>query len=300
MQGYLSEKYAQSLSELGTPLFLEESQGWIIKRSINHYYDGMGCYPLFCCQDWSKIPLDITQIKSEIISLALVADPFGNYRENDLRKTFSDVCFAYKEHFVIDLKKDKKDFVIEHHQRNAKKALKLLQIQSNQEGESYLDNWNRLYNNLIEKHNIKGISKFSPKSFEKQLQVSGLQVFSAIYGSETIGILLWYIQNDIAYYHLGAYSELGYIYKASFALFWYAIDYFCAKGLNWLNLGAGAGFKNDQTDGLTRFKKGWSTETKTAYFCGKIFDLYKYNELIKFHDLKNTAYFPAYRFGDFS
>jgi hypothetical protein len=155
MQGYLNEKYAQSLSEFGTPVWLEKSQGWIIKRSIQHCYDGMGCYPLFCCKDWSKLYLDMTQIKSEIISLALVTDPFGNYQETDLRKIFCDVCFPYKEHFVIDLKKDKKKFIVEHHQRNAKKALKLLKIQSSQEGISYLENWNCLYNKLIEKYKNK-------------------------------------------------------------------------------------------------------------------------------------------------
>ena len=53
--GYLHPMYAQSLIEYGTPLELPFSKGWILKRSIpgTNQFDGMGCYPIFACQDWS-------------------------------------------------------------------------------------------------------------------------------------------------------------------------------------------------------------------------------------------------------
>jgi hypothetical protein len=110
---------------------------------------------------------------------------------------------------------------------------------------------------------------------------------------------LWFVQGDVGYYHLGAYSPPGYEMRASFALFQFAIEYFSVSGLRWLSIGAGAGVGSGETDGLTRFKKGWSTGTRTAYFCGRIFDNVKYQEIVSTKDIPATDYFPAYRLGEF-
>ena len=112
-------------------------------------------------------------------------------------------------------------------------------------------------------------------------------------------MVLWYKQGDIAYYHLGAYNDLGYLQKASFALFWTLIEYFASHKTRWLALGAGAGSQNDGQDGLTRFKRGWSTGTRTAYFCGRILDRQKYLEITQAKQIPATNFFPAYRLGEF-
>ena len=115
----------------------------------------------------------------------------------------------------------------------------------------------------------------------------------------TVGMTLWYVQDTVAYYHLGASSDLGYELRASFALFWLAIEYFASKGLHWLNLGAAAGITSAADNGLSRFKRGWSTGTRTAYVCGGIFAPDKYSELVKATNHPTTKYFPAYRTGEF-
>lgn len=66
-----------------------------------------------------------------------------------------------------------------------------------------------------------------------------------------------------------------------------------------VDLGAGAGIDDKGTDGLTRFKRGWSTGTRTAYFCGRVFDHAKYSELVRATSASATNYFPAYRAGEF-
>jgi hypothetical protein len=122
----------------------------------------------------------------------------------------------------------------------------------------------------------------------------------ATHKETTVGITLWYVQGDVGYYHLGAVSEAGYELRASFALFRFAIEYFATIGLRWLDLGAGAGIKSNDIDGLTRFKRGWSTGTRTAYFCGRIFDRTRYLEIAKASPAFATGYFPIYRSGEFS
>ena len=129
----------------------------------------------------------------------------------------------------------------------------------------FLDDWVSLYQTLIDRYDITGISAFSRNSFAGQFSVPGIAAFRAVENGATAGMLLWYQQNNRAYYHLGAYSNRGYEVGASFALFDFALRYFCSRQLKWLNLGAGAG-AGSSNSGLTRFKQGWSTGVRTVYF----------------------------------
>ncbi len=43
-------------------------------------------------------------------------------------------------------------------------------------------------------------------------------------------MILWMVTPEIAYYHLAAYSDVGYEAKASFALFWHCLEAFAAEG----------------------------------------------------------------------
>lgn len=299
--GYLHPDYAKSLTEYGTPRELPRCRGWILERAIpgTIYRDAMGSYPLFLCQDWSQLHLDLEDWGSDIISLAVVTDPFGAYDLAYLRRCFCDVVIPYKQHFVVDLSQSPGAFVSRHHQRYARKALREMQVERCPDPVQIADEWTRLYAHLIERHGINGLTRFSRSIFAEQLAVPGMVVLRATQAGTTIGMTLWYIYGDVSYYHLGAYSPDGYKLRASFALFWAAIAYFAGTGLRWLNLGAGAGIKESKADGLHRFKRGWSTGVLTAYFCGRIFDRERNLEIVKMKDASTTGYFPAYRQGEF-
>ena len=301
MTGYKHPSYAKSFMEFGTPRELPRSKGWILERQIPGftYRDAMGCYPLFACQDWSQLYADLEDIGNELVSLSLVTDPFGEYDEAYLEQCFKDIVIPFKEHFIVDLSYPVHTFVSRHHRRYAKKALSVVSVERCNDPAQFVNEWVDLYATLINRHNIKGILAFSGMSFAKQLSVPGMVMFRAVHEKDTIGILLWYIQGEVGYYHLGAYTTLGYELRASFALFGFAIDYFAANGLKWLNLGAGAGIEGGGSDGLSRFKRGWSTGTRAAYFCGRIFDHHKYTEIMKVKGLTDSDYFPAYRKGEF-
>jgi hypothetical protein len=298
--GYLHPQYAESLSEFGTPREMPRCGGWVLEREIQGfpYRDAMGCYPLFACLDWSQLHYDLTDIGDDSVSLALVADPFGEYDEAYLRQCF-DVVIPFKEHFVVDLHRPMKSFVCQHHARYARKASQTLYVERCEDPSLFLNKWNDLYATLIERHKIKGISTFSDWAFARQLSIPGLVAFQATYEGITVGMLLWYVQGQVGYYHLGAYSIPGYELRASFVLFWFAIEYFAVNRLRWLNLGAGAGIQSNGTDGLSQFKRGWSTETRRCYFCGRVFNQAKYAEIVRAKAIPTTGYFPAYRKGEF-
>lgn len=301
MNGYSHPAYAASLAEFGRPRALPRSGGWLLERTITDtpYRDAMGCYPLFACSDWSKLDLDLEELRGELVSVAIVADPFGEHDPEHLRKCFPTLVTPFKEHLVTDLSRSPESFVATQHRRKARKALEQLDVQHCEDATLSLDDWIELYANLIRRHGIRGLTAFSAESFKAQLAVPGISMFRATDGDESVGITLWYTDRDVAYYHLGAYSERGYESGASFALFWRALEYFSSQGLKWLNLGAGAGVSGSN-DGLTRFKRGWSTGTRTAYFCGRVFDQSKYDEAVSARNITATDYFPAYRKGEFA
>jgi hypothetical protein len=113
MTGYLHPAYAQSLAEFGTPRGLPESGGWILERPIpgTPHHDAMGCYPLFTCQNLPKLYTDLEYIKKDLVSLALVTDPFGEYDEGYLRRCFKYLVIPFKDHFIVDLRRPINDIV---------------------------------------------------------------------------------------------------------------------------------------------------------------------------------------------
>ena len=298
--GYLHPQYAGSLAEFGTPYELPRCRGWILKRRISGfpYHDGMGCYPLFACRDWSGLHTDLEGLSPELVALSLVTDPFGEYEPRCLRGCF-DVLIPFKEHYVVDLALDMNSCVSSHHRRYARKALREVHIERCHSPAQFVDEWADLYTTLIERHRIKGVPAFSRTSLAKQLTVPGIVMFRATHKEITIGATLWYILGDVGYYHLGAYNDTAYQLRASFALFWFAIEYFVSNDLRWLNLGAGAGISQRDSDGLSRFKQGWSSGTRTAYFCGRVLNRERYLEILNARAISETDYFPAYRRGEF-
>jgi len=301
MTGYLHKDYAHSLEEFGSIVKLSRCQGWILKRQIPgfSYCDAVGCYPFFACQNWSQLHADLEGLKNELICLSIVTDPFGDYDETYLHLCFQDVVIPFKKHYIIDLSRPMETYVSDHHQRYSSKALQKVYVEKCENPTEFIEDWIKLYENLIYRHSIKGISAFSKNSFAKQFEVSGIVAFRAVFEGTTIGMLLWYVWDDVGYYHLGAYSDCGYEMRASFALFWFAIEYFTADNLQRINLGAGAGVEGNGEDGLSRFKRGWSNGTQTAYFCGRIFNYRAYESLVTEKGLEDTKYFPRYRQGEF-
>ena len=299
--GYLHPDYARSLSEFGEPLLLPRSGGWLLKRAIDDdAEDAMGPYPLFACSDWKTLKFDFNELGKSLVSVAVVTDPFGEYDETLLRDCFGDLVIPFKSHFVTELESSAKNATSEHHARNVRVGLRQVQVERCEDPSAYLEDWVRLYSVLMQRHCINGIRAFSRNAFAAQLKTPGIACFRAVRDQETVGMILWYVQNGVAYYHLGAYTDEGYELRASFALFRMALDYFAGCGLKYGNLGAGAGVGNAADDGLSRFKRGWSTTVRTAYLCGRIFDREKYDDLVRARGIGSTGYFPAYRKGEFN
>lgn len=294
--GYASRAYAESLAEFGAPVELPQCGGWLLARPISGrpaLNDCMGCYPMFSCRDWRRVGEDLAELANRPVCVSAVIDPFCDATPAVVLSAFSDVCYAYKQHFVTDLSQPLDREMPSHHRRNVRKALNAVDVYNATTDATTLAQWPALYANLIERHAITGVARFSPLALQRQIGVPGINVFAASHVGALCGMTLWYVRGDVVYYHLAAYSACGYEHGASFALFWTALSHFARLGVRWAALGAGAGVTASES-GLTRFKQGWATATRTAYFCGRILQPAVYEQLTG-HIPPRMNFFPAYR-----
>ena len=298
--GYSHHAYAESLAEFGAPRFLPQSGGSVLERAIpgTQARDAMGCYPLFSCRDWAALRQDCDSLGSDLVSLAVVTDPFGKYDEALLREAFPDLVRPFKTHFVADLEQAPDTFVSKHHRYYARRALEKVLVELCPAPATMLDDWCALYDNLVQRHSLTGIKAFSRPSFALQLAVPGLTMFRATHAGVTVAAQLWFLQEEVAYSHLAAANSRGYELMAAYALYSHALEYFAGRA-RFVAWGGGAGLDEGGRDGLAQFKRGWSNTTRTSFFCGRIFNRAAYDEICAAKGLRGEGYFPAYRFGEF-
>lgn len=296
--GYLHPQYVQSFTEFGTPLGLPRCGGWLLRRQIpgTSHQDLTGCYPLFACKDWSGLSFDLDLLQEQYVSVAIVPDPM-NADPTILKSCFPRVT-PFKEHFVTDLSKPLEKIVSKHHSHYSKRALEQVSVEECEAPMDHLDDWMDLYGFLVKKRGLKGIQAGSRTMFQTQFRIPGMTMFRASHNGQTVGLHLWSIHHHVAYGHLGATNDQGYSLMASYALYWFALSRL-AERVPWANLGGTAGISDRGDNGLHRFKTGWATGTKTAYFCGRILNQERYTEIAKMARSSPSDYFPAYRYGEF-
>jgi hypothetical protein len=300
LTGYVHPDYAKSLAAYGTPRELRRCGGWVLERQIPNtpYRDAMGCYPLFACQDWSGLKADLDDLASDLVSICLVPDPFGEHTETHLRDCFPDRMIVFKQHYILDTHCPIREAVSKSTQRNARAALRHIDVELCPHPSRYLDDWIRLYECLIQRHSLRGLHRFSPEIFSEQMQIPGLLMFRAFRGQDTVGMMSWFIQGEAAYSHLTCADTVGYRLRAIYALYWSAIQHLAGL-VRWIDFGGPVGSHHDNRNGLAEFKRQWSSGARPAYLCGRIFDHARYDEIVRSRGIAQTDdYFPAYRSGE--
>jgi hypothetical protein len=333
--GYAGAGYAAALAEFGRPLALPRSGGWLLERAIGDTgeLDAMGPYPLFACADWSRLSSDLDALAGSLVSVTLVTDPFGGWSEAMLRGTFDHVV-PFKSHFVVDLAAWTPESATRHHRYYARRALREVRVEVDAEPAARAAEWTELYETLVSRHDITGLRRFSAESFRRQLGLPGAVLLRATRRGALVGAQIWFCPlsgpamlgrpaaQGVAYSHLAASNDAGYALGAAYALHWAAIEHFRGRA-RWLDLGAGAGLMDavgpgaglvattaaarKKPDGLTAFKAGWTSETRPVYVCGRILAPERYRALSGSTAVGSgptpsgspTAYFPAYRTGEF-
>jgi len=296
--GYNGPAYAQALAHVGYPRLLVASGGWCLIRAITgtSWHDAVGPYPFLTCRDWAGLPADLEDLAADAITATFVTDPLGAASIGILKRAFPDLCRPYKEHAVADLGGCPTAVWSSHHKRNVARGLRETEVTLCEQPHVWLDDWIELYAELIDRHEITGPAAFSAASFRLQFSIDGLLVVRASQGGKTLGMTLWFVDGDRAYYHLGAVNEHGRHLRAMFAMFAIAFEELGRRGVTRVCLGAGAGTHAAST-GLERFKRGWVSRTVPAYLCGRILDREACSKACSLAGTKHDRFFPPYRHG---
>ena len=302
MTGYRSASYAAAVARGGEVLPLPRSGGVLIRRAIppgSGLTDAMAPYPFLCCSDWSALPDDLAALPPGIVSVTAVTDPFAELREDDLARGFNAMARPYKQHFIIRLDRPLESFADPRKIAYARGALRKADVECCADACAHLDDLIRLYGVLVNRHGISGAGLMDEPSLRAQAAIPGFRLFRAVRQDRTIAMVAIIEHDDTGYFHFILADDEGYRCSASYALVRVIADTYRARGFRALSIGAGAGAFGTGEDGLTAFKRAWSSGSRTAYLCGHVVDRDAYERLASARGLSISSYFPAYRSGEF-
>ena len=123
--------------------------------------------------------------------------------------------------------------------------------------------------NLIKRHQIQGIRAFSKAAFKNNSPSRIPFIFVSSIKASVVGGNIFFLQDDVAYAHLSAFSDEGYQLGAPYAVKWCALQQL-SQFVGWVNFGGSTSSNQEHLTGLDYFKMGWSSQTGKSYFCGKI------------------------------
>ncbi len=293
-RAYADPGYALSLYEFGVPHMLPRCGGWVLERQIDgtRERDLMGPYPLFSCTDWSKLADDVEDLGDSTVSLVLVVDPLADVEASQLERAFPDRLQTLRMHFIRDLYGPVS--ITAHHRREVRRAARAVEVEICAKPIERLDDWMRLYEGLVARHGVVGISAFSRASFRGQLALDGMIALRAVRHRRTVAMSLWFEDAPNAHYHLAASSPEGYDVGASYALVAVALEHLRERGVRWADLGGVPGGAS-RDHGLAYFKRGWASGERPARLCGRILNPTVYAQLPGRGRGAPAEWFPKYR-----
>ncbi|MBW8308810.1 MAG: GNAT family N-acetyltransferase [Candidatus Paracaedibacteraceae bacterium] len=158
-----------------------------------------------------------------------------------------------------------------------------------------------LYNSTMNKDNATDYYYFNKDFYKSVLEdlKYNSQIFYALYDQKIISMAMILFGNDNMHYHLSASDREHQNLAATNLLLYEAACWGCENGYKSFHLGGGLGSKEDS---LFKFKKAFNKNSETYFSIGKkIFDLDKYNELLRIRSeeerfTNDNQFFPAYRY----
>ncbi|CAN5174622.1 hypothetical protein BH11PSE2_BH11PSE2_11690 [soil metagenome] len=284
---YAKTAYVAALAGASGTLTLPAWGVDIVRRPIDGGgFDGAGPYPMTPLTATADTFGGLEQARDAgLVSLVVLPDPLL-VSAATLKAGFS-VCRPFKNHYLID-RSVSAFSPNKHHGQEIRRAERRCRIEIVPLA-SHLADWNRIYGNLRDKHDITGTADFTDAYVAALAAEPLIQTFAAYVDDEIAAMALWFAFDGVVYQHLAASSPLGYANSASYALVAAAVSHF---GDGVINLGGRAGF-GQEIDGLARFKMGFSNREIMSHICGAVLDEARYGVLSAGRE--SSAFFPAYR-----
>ncbi|MDB5499947.1 MAG: hypothetical protein JWP28_3978 [Phenylobacterium sp.] len=295
---YAAGDYARALADgTGAALEVMDWGSFVLTREISPrdtrglpgLRDAMGVYPMTPIREQADLKDGLGRLADQgLVSVVLVPDPLASPEVNRLTAAFG-LCRPFKIHYLVD--RAAGDYApSKHHRAEIRRAQRRCRVELVRLTD-HLPAWTQLYDGLVERHTITGVTAFREAYFTALSREPRMTALAAYVGNEISAMTIWFEHAGVAYNHLGASNALGYANGANYALYDAAIAHFSQAAI--LNLGGGAGSRDDPSDGLAVFKRGFANAEVHAMLCGAVLDEARYAALAG--GLPPTGYFPSYR-----
>lgn len=288
---YAREDYAWSLPHIGAAFPVPEWNGHVLTRATpcGTRLDAIGPYPLTVLAADADLAAGLARLKAAgLVSVVLVLD--DRLRPSMVALEAGPVTVRrFKSHYVYDRSQGPLAYS-KHHRYELRRALARTSVSEIRLAD-HLPAWERLYGQLIARHGLGGLHAFPPAHHEALSKLACLRTFGAFVEDRLVSAHLFVIHGGHAMSHLAASAPEGYQTGAAYAVNDLAAAELTDCGL--INFGGGAGMDDDPTDGLVRFKKGFSNKVEPAYLCTAVLDHDAYRALSAGRG--DSGFFPAYR-----
>jgi hypothetical protein len=284
--GYRSGDYADSLKHIGAPVWMPRSECWALSREIEgtHYRDLAGTYPLIQPNSIESLLEDLSELGDRYVSFVGVLDPMAHYSDSA-----PSVITPFKPHYVAHLPTLMQRGPSSTAVRNTQFAKNLVQVGS-LSPQTFYEDFSVLYSQLRERHGDLGFADFDSYAIRKQLNTPGAVCYRVVRKDQIVGGCMFYVKDSTAYYHLSAQNDAGYASCAAYAMMDFALYDLNANGVQWVHLGSGSSASG--IDGLSQFKRRWSTESRTSHLVKMTMNNEAYRTL---SGQRTTGFFPTYR-----
>jgi hypothetical protein len=262
---YASDSYRNALDAGGaTTLEVPPWDSYVVlpgSQKKTGFVSATGPFPLASLDPNCDLRGGLSHLQSQGVStVAIVTDPLWAPTVTELEAAF-DTCRVFKSNFVIDMSLGKPRLRKRHRNRinNAKRCCETHIVSLSE----YLDTWWSLYRVLVDRHEMS--QAFSKDYFKSLANMSQLTAIAAFVKDEIVSMSLWVRFEDIAYFHDGASTDVGYNIFAAYATHDCALSHF--QDCRYINLGAPVGFVDTSSSGLAEFKRGFCNTNIMNYFC---------------------------------
>jgi hypothetical protein len=288
---YASEAYARSLAHVGEAFAVPEWASHVLTRPTpdDRGRDAIGAYPLAVISPDADLAGGLERLKAAgLISVVLVTDERLRPDAPTMEAAF-DFVRPFKSHFLYDRSLGPLAYG-KHHRYELKRALARVEAREIALAE-HLEAWTALYGELAARHGFTGLHAFPAAHHETLMRLPGVRTFAAFVEDRLVSAHVFVSHRGYAVSHLATSSAEGYANGAAYAVNDLALT--ALDDCQLINFGGGAGVTDDPSDGLVRFKKGFSNNAARSYLCGKVLDGAAYEMLSV--GFAQDGFFPAYR-----
>lgn len=257
---YCSAEYASAFAGPGVrPLWVEAWQSHVLVREREGSSPAGAARPLGSLNPRCDVSAGLAELREKGVStISLVTDPMWSPERSVLAEAF-DVCRPFKEHYLVD--RDGGIRLRKRHRNRINQARRVGKVREISLSE-HLATWLELYRGNVAKLHIA--EPFPDSYFEAIAGMPSLRVLAVEAGGKLVAITLWVAHHDTLYFHDGASGEVGREVAAAYAAFAYAIE---TTDRRYVLLGGSAGLRDEPSDGLSMFKRGFANAVVPGYLC---------------------------------